>query len=125
MTTDESHVVAIALAAFWVVSGILAFRRHRTAAVAINLLFALPVCLLAVVPLVRVVIDRETYVRQYGQAALGDLPLTAIVFALSLLAVIASLFSLRQKPWVFVVGWLANAPTLVFLIYLAFWFHIF
>jgi hypothetical protein len=44
---------------------------------------------------------------------------------LSLLAVVASLFSLRQKPWVFVVGWLANAPTLVFLIYLAFWFHIF
>jgi hypothetical protein len=70
-------------------------------------------------------IDRETYVRQYGQAALGDLPLTAIVFALSLLAVVASLFSLRQKPWVFVVGWLANAPTLVFLIYMAFWFHIF
>ena len=125
MTTDEGHVLAIALATLWVVSGLLAFRRRRAAAVVINLLFALPLCLLAIIPLARVAFDREGYVRQYGRAALGDLPLTAILLALSLVAIVASLLSLHRKPWVFVVGWLANAPTLVFVMYLAFWFHIF
>lgn len=125
MTTEETHALAIALGAVWLASGALAWRGHRAMAVAINLLFAVPLGGLALASILRVVIDQEGYVRQYGSAALGDLPLTATGLALSLVAIVASLVSLRWRPTLFLVGWIANAPTLLFVVYMAFWFHIF
>lgn len=125
MTTEEARLLALTLAAIWSASGVLALCHRRIAAAAINLLFAVPLCLLSAWPIVRVLVDIDGYIRQYGRAALHELPLSGALLALSLLAVVCSLLSIRRPAWVFVVGWLANAPTLVLLMYLAFWFRIF
>ena len=89
------------------------------------MLFALPVCLLAGIPLLRFAFDPETYLREHDSTALRELPLAAILLALGLLAAVASILSLRCKPWVFLIGWLANALTLAFLLFMAFWFRLF
>lgn len=125
MTTEASRVLAMAFAALWIAGGVLALNRRRTAAALANGLIALPICVLAGWPLVRTLVDLEGYVRQYGRAALNELPLTAALLALSAAALVASVLSVRRSTWVFAAGWLANAPALLLLVYLAFWFRIF
>lgn len=125
MTNNAMSVAAIAFAALWIIAGGVALRRHRKAAVILVALCALPVVLLSVVPLSQAILHREAYVLQYGQAALSDLPLTAAVFGLSLLALVAAALSWRGRTALLVLGWAALAPISVLMLYLAFWFRIF
>jgi hypothetical protein len=113
------------LVATWLASGFLAAQSHHRTAVALNVLIATVMCGFALPPLVAFLINAAGYTRRYGAAALHDLPSTAAVAALSLGAIAASLLSLRGHSRSFVLGWLANAPALAFVTYLAFWFRIF
>jgi hypothetical protein len=125
MTTEEGHALAIAMAVLWVASGALALAGKRIAAIGLNVLCAVIVCVGTLIPLVRIVVDEKGYIRQYGTGALNEVPLTATFLGLSLFAILASFFALRRKTWVFIVGWLANAPILSLVVYLAFWWRVF
>lgn len=117
--------LASILATAWLLSGVLAWRGPRAAAAALLVLCAAPLFMISVRPLWQVIADRSAYVRQYGSAALADLPSTTAVCALSLLAMLAAVLSLRQRPLLLWLGWLALAPVVAFALYLAFAFRIF
>lgn len=125
MTSEALQPLVIGGALLWVVSGLLALRGQRTAAVIALVLCALPVLVVSAGPLLLIAFAREAYVQQFGQAALAQLPSTMALFGASLLAVGASLLSLRAKPWLFGLGWSALLPVMAFALYMAFWFRIF
>ena len=125
MTAETARAFAIAAAALWVTSALLALAHRRLAAALLNIAVAAPVAVLALVDLVRIAVDREAYIRQYGRAALHELPMTAVLLALGLVAICGSVIGRTGPPWRFVVAWLANAPSVALVVFLAFLFHIF
>jgi hypothetical protein len=116
---------AVALDIVWVAALLFRMRDARGFAIAANVSIALVFCAFALPPLIELVADFDKYVTSHGRAALGDLPATITVVILSVLAIALSLASRRRAPGYFFAGWLANAPALAFMTYLAFWFRIF
>jgi hypothetical protein len=125
LTDDTLKLIAVVLATLWLLSGILAWKRLRSAAVAINMLFATPIAAIAAGSVARALFAREGFVQQYGQAALGDLPFNAAVLAAALIAIVTSVLSLKGHRWLFLASWLATGSLLALVIYLAFFFKIF
>ena len=118
------RMLAISLTALWLSGGILALRQRRLAAVVVNLLCAVPVLTMSAIALLPVAFDRTAYVQQFGHPSLSNLPAAVILLGTSLFAVAASAWSLRAKPWLFAVGWLAVLPIVAFTLYLAFWIRL-
>jgi hypothetical protein len=80
---------------------------------------------MSAVPLLRVLVNRDGYVEQFGRAALAEIPQTAIILALAVMAIAASIAAMTGRPRSIWIAWVANAPTVALLVYLAFWFTIF
>ena len=87
-------------------------------------LCAVPVLTMSAIALRPVAFDRTAYVQQFGHPSLSNLPAAVILLGTSLFAVAASAWSLRTKPSLFAVGWLAVLPIVAFTLYLAFGFRI-
>jgi hypothetical protein len=64
-------------------------------------------------------------VQRYGRAALNELPFTAGLVAVALIALAASGLSFAWRPVVLWSSWLANLPIVALFFYLGFWFHVF
>ena len=63
-------------------------------------------------------------VQRYGRAALNELPFTAGLVAVALIALAGSGLSLAWRPVVFWASWFTNLPILALFFYLGFWFHV-
>jgi hypothetical protein len=118
-------LIALPLAALWLLSGILALKRRLWPAVSFNVLIASPIAAVAASWVARAVFAREAFLLRYGRAALRELPFNAAVLIVALIAIVTSLLSLKGQRWLFLVGWLATGALLALLIYLAFFFKIF
>jgi hypothetical protein len=125
MTQSEVQLLALlCLAAAIIAAGLAPLGYLRTAATvngALSLLFVS----LEAPSLIAWGLSPDSYVQQYGRAALNELNFNFVGLALSLVALVASGLALWWKPVLFSVGWLANVPTVTMLLYFAFWFHIF
>jgi len=125
MDDDALRVAAVGLGAVWLLGGGLALGGARRLAALCNALVAACLATPSGVAAAAMLFDRAGYAARYGQGALGELPLDAAMVALSLAALGLSVAGLRFGRWLLLPGWLANAPAVLFCIYLAFWFHIF
>lgn len=125
MATSQIQGLAIVLSSIWLLSGLVAFYRQRGPAVAINVIVALIILSFAAPPLLSFALDQEAYIIQFGRAALADLPMTAALLLLSLAAISACIASIHRPFWIFLIGWLANLPAMVLLIFMAFFFRMF
>ncbi len=102
------------------------FVRHKTrSAAALNALLAIPFLAAPLSALVRWRIDPPAYVRQYGAAALRELPLDATVLGVSLLILLACVLMWRAHRLWAIVAFVLNAAGLFVLFYFAYFFHIF
>jgi hypothetical protein len=123
----DLNVQALAVAAVAVMIGAAALWlfRYRSAAASLNGVIAVMLLALQAPGLIGYLWNPDAYIRQYGTAALSELPLLVTGVGLALVALAASALSVAWRPLLFWLGWLANLPTATLLLYLAFWFHIF
>ena len=117
--------MALACLAAVIVAGGIAILGHPRAAAAVNGALAMLFLVLAAPSLFAWASSPDAYVQRYGRAALNELPFTAGLVALALIALAGSGLSLAWRPIVFWASWLANLPTVALLVYLGFWFHVF
>src|ERR1700730_1520236 len=117
MTQSEVQLLALlCLAAAIIAAGLALLGYLRTAATvngALSLLFVS----LEAPSLIAWGLSPDSYVQQYGRAALNELNFNFVGLALSLVALVASGLALWWKPVLFSVGWLANVPTVTMLLY--------
>jgi len=123
----DLNVEALAVAALAAMLGAAALwlLRYRGAAASLNGAIAVLLLALQAPGLIGYVWNPDAYVRQYGTAAVSELPMLMTGVWLDLVALAGSVLSIVWRPLLFWIGWLANLPTAVLLLYLAFWFHIF
>ena len=124
---SDLNVEALAVAALAAMLGAAALwlLRYRGAAASLNGAIAVLLLALQAPGLIGYVWNPDAYVRQYGTAAVSELPMLMTGVWLDLVALAGSVLSIVWRPLLFWIGWLANLPTAVLLLYLAFWFHIF
>ena len=126
MTDTEGRLFATMLGLLWLASLACALTRRRAAAAVLNILFAASICGLTAIPtLFRCLLDRVECAARLGGAVSGNLLQAACILALSAVAVVASLLSLRRSAWWQAVGLLAYAPIVAVIAYLAFFWHAF
>ncbi len=123
----DLNVQALAVAAVVAVIGAAALwlLHYRGAAASLNGVISVVLLGLQAPGLIGYLWNPDAYIRQYGTAALSELPLLMTGVGLALVALAASALSVVWQPLLFWLGWLANLPTATLLLYLAFWFHIF
>jgi hypothetical protein len=126
VTADEIVPLLAGLGlALWLAAVVLFLRHHDQLAAALNAVVALPFFLAPLVTLLRWGIDPAAYTRQYGTAALRELPQAGILLALSLVCLLGCGLTYRgQRRWM-IPALLLNGAGLVALFYFAFFFHIF
>ena len=115
----------LCLAAGIVAGGLGLLGRPRAGAVANGALAAVFLAFAAPY-LISWALSPDAFIRQYGRAALSELPLDLGLAALALIALAGSTLAFaRRSAVVFWVGWLVNLPTVALIVYLGFWFHVF
>ena len=125
MTDLNVEALAVAALAAMLGAAALWLLRYRGAAASLNGAIAVLLLALQAPGLIGYVWNPDAYVRQYGTAAVSELPMLMTGVWLDLVALAGSVLSIVWRPLLFWIGWLANLPTAVLLLYLAFWFHIF
>jgi hypothetical protein len=125
MTQSEVQLLALLCLAGAIVAAGLALLGYPRTAATVNGALSLLFVSLEAPSLIAWGLSPDSYVQQYGRAALNELNFNFVGLALSLVALVASGLALWWKPVLFSVGWLANVPTVTMLLYFAFWFHIF
>jgi hypothetical protein len=126
VTLFEGQALGLAcLAAAIVAGGLAIFGRLRSAA-AVNGALAALFLAKAAPDLILWAVTPDAYIRQYGSAALNEIPFTLGLAAMALIALTGSALSFVGRRVVFFwVSWLVNLPIVALLLYLAFWFRIF
>ena len=125
MTDLNVEALAVAALAAMLGAAALWLLRYRGAAASLNGAIAVLLLALQAPGLIGYVWNPDAYVRQYGTAAVSELPMLMTGVWLDVVALAGSVLSVVWRPLLFWVGWLANLPTAALLLYLAFWFHIF
>ena len=125
MTDLNVEALAVAALAAMLGAAALWLLRYRGAAASLNGAIAVLLLALQAPGLIAYVWNPDAYVRQYGTAAVSELPMLMTGVWLDVVALAGSVLSVVWRPLLFWVGWLANLPTAALLLYLAFWFHIF
>jgi hypothetical protein len=125
MTTDELvALLAWCGLALWV-GALLVFISHKDRIAAIlNAIMALPFLIMPSIDIIKWHSDPTAYVRQYGAAALGQLPVDGGMIGLALVALVGCALSIRGHRLWLIVPFLLNAFGLVVLFYLAYFFRI-
>jgi len=125
MTTEELvALLAWCGLAVWVSALVAIIRYKGRIAAILNAIMALPFLVLPSIELLRWHGDPAAYVRQYGAAALGQLPVDGGVIGLALLALVGCALALWVHRLWLIVPFLLNAFGLVVLFYLAYFFRI-
>jgi hypothetical protein len=125
VTTDELvALLAWCGLALWV-SALLSVITHKNRIAAIlNAIMTLPFLIMPAIELLKWHSDPSAYVRQYGAAALRQLPVDAVTIGLASIALLGCALAYRgHRLWV-IVPFLLNAASLMVLFYLAYFFHI-
>jgi hypothetical protein len=125
MTQFEGQGLALACFVAVIVAGGLALLGHLRAAAALNGALAVLFLVLAAPSLIAWALRPDAYVQRYGRAALNELPFTAGLVAVALIALAGSGLSFAWRPVVFWASWLANLPIVALFFYLGFWFQVF
>jgi hypothetical protein len=125
MTQFGGQGLALACFVAVIVAGGLAFLGHLRAAAAVNGALAMLFLVLAAPRLIAWALRPDAYIQRYGRAALNELPFTAGLVAVALIALGGSGLSFAWRPVVFWVSWFANLPIVALFFYLGFWFHVF
>src|SRR5216683_3855236 len=125
MTQFEGQELALACVAAAILAGGLALLDHLRVAAAVNGALAVLFLVLTAPSLIAWALSPDAYVQRYGGAALNEIPFTAGLVAIALIALAGSMLSFAWRPVVFWVSWLANLPTVALFFYLDFWFHVF
>lgn len=126
MTSSEGQALALLCLAAAIVAGGLGILGYLRAAAAANGALAAVFLALAAPYLIAWALSPDAFIRQYGRAALNELPLDIGLAALALIALAGSALAFaRRSAVVFWVGWLVNLPTVALIVYLGFWFHVF
>lgn len=125
MTTDELiRLLAWFGLVLWM-GAFLCFIKHKDRVVAIlNAIVALPFLVAPSIELLRWRSDPAAYVRQYGAAALNQLPTDAVMLGLSVLTLFACVLAYRGRRLWASVPLVINGVGVVLLFYLAYFFHI-
>jgi hypothetical protein len=111
--------------AAWVTSIVLFHKHSDRAAAAMNAALALPFVIPSLYTLLKWSKDPAAYTRQYGTAALRELPAGAVGLGLSLLTLLGCVLTVRGRRRWLLAALLLNGLGLVFLFYMAFFFHVF
>jgi hypothetical protein len=126
VTADELILFLAWLGLVLWAAALVSFINHKNRLAAIlNAIVALPFLIAPLRELLEWRSDPGAYVRQYGAGALRQLPLDAVMLGLSVLALLgcALLYRGRRRLWA-TLPFLLNGVWLVFLFYLAYFFHI-
>ena len=111
--------------ALWVTALVLFLRHRDRVAAVLGAVIALPYVLAPMVTLLRWAIDPAGYARQYGTAALREVPGAAILLALSLVSLVGCGLTYRgRRPWM-VHALILDGAGVAVLFYFAYYFHIF
>jgi len=106
-------------------AALVSFVKHKDRLAAIlNSIVVLPFLIVPSIDLLEWHRDPAAYVRQYGSAALGQLPVDAGMIGFALLALLGCALGLRAHRLWLIVPFLLNGLGLVVLFYLAYFFHI-
>jgi len=98
-------------------------RTHRIAAL-LNAIMALLSLIMPSIELLKWRTDPSAYVRQYGPAALRQLPVDGVTIALACIALLGCALAYRGRRLWAIVPFLVNGAFLVVLFYLAYFFHL-
>lgn len=126
MTGDElARIFAWLGLGLWVIALVSFVKRRDRAAAVIQGIVALPFVIGPAVTLIKWRIDPVAYTRQYGTAALRELPGDAIILGVALLVLLACSLAARGLRLWLILPFFLNGAGVVVLFYFAYFFRIF
>jgi hypothetical protein len=125
VTDDQVVLLAWLGLALWAGAFVLFFQHRDRMAAALQAVIAFPFLIAPLITLLKWRINPTSYIRQYGTAALHELPGDGIVLGLSLVILLACGLAIRRHRLWMIIPLLLNGAGVAFLFYFAYFFHIF
>jgi hypothetical protein len=126
MTGDELvRILAWPALGLWLIALVLFVRRRDRSVAIIQGVLTLPFVIGAAMALTKWGIDPAEYTRQYGTAALRELPTDAVILGIALFILVSCGLAVRGRRLWLIPPLLLNGVGVVVLFYFAYFFRIF